>query len=208
MLQIKAVEPNTLSLLKELMLIPELNNFCLVGGTALALKFGHRISVDLDLFSDKAPDFKLVHLTLKKHFGEKYRYEELKINFAHFCYIDNIKVDLVHYPYSQIKETEIITGIRMYSNIDIAAMKINAIPGRGVKKDFYDLARLLQEFSLKEIIDFHKEKYQEQMLLISIPNALVYFEDADLSNDPISLINSSWENVKKIICNGVRDYFD
>ena len=31
--------------------IPELQSFNLVDGTALALKYGHRTSVDLDLFS-------------------------------------------------------------------------------------------------------------------------------------------------------------
>lgn len=50
MLQTKTVEPGTLSLLKELMELPILNNFSLVGGTALSLKYGHRISIDLDLF--------------------------------------------------------------------------------------------------------------------------------------------------------------
>ena len=51
MLQTQTVEPGTFSLLKELMDIPKLNAFALVGGTALSLKFGHRTSVDLDLFS-------------------------------------------------------------------------------------------------------------------------------------------------------------
>jgi len=50
MLHTEAVEPGALSLLKELMTVPALRAFSLVGGTALALRYGHRNSVDLDLF--------------------------------------------------------------------------------------------------------------------------------------------------------------
>ena len=50
MLQRSAIEPTTLELLEQLMNVPELQNFSLVGGTALALKYGHRTSIDLDLF--------------------------------------------------------------------------------------------------------------------------------------------------------------
>ena len=53
MLHRSTVESSTLDLLKELLAIPELKDFYLVGGTALSLKYGHRISVDLDLFSIK-----------------------------------------------------------------------------------------------------------------------------------------------------------
>ena len=51
MLYIETVKPDTFSLLKELMLVKEMQHFNLVGGTALSLRLGHRISVDLDLFS-------------------------------------------------------------------------------------------------------------------------------------------------------------
>ena len=56
MLQLKTVEPNTFSILKQLMEIDELKDFSLVGGTALSLLYGHRQSVDLDLFSNKSFD--------------------------------------------------------------------------------------------------------------------------------------------------------
>jgi hypothetical protein len=51
MLQYSSVEPHTLDVLKKLMAIPELKDFYLVGGTNLSLRYGHRISVDLDQFS-------------------------------------------------------------------------------------------------------------------------------------------------------------
>jgi hypothetical protein len=51
MLQYRTVEPGALDLLKKVMQLPALKDFYLVGGTALALIYGHRSSVDMDLFS-------------------------------------------------------------------------------------------------------------------------------------------------------------
>ncbi len=59
MLQTRTVEPRTLELLKQLMLLPILDSFFLVGGTALALQLGHRKSIDLDL---SPPTFQQFHL--------------------------------------------------------------------------------------------------------------------------------------------------
>ena len=53
MLFTETVESNTLGVLKELMRLPVLENFALVGGTNLSLKLGHRLSVDLDIFSNE-----------------------------------------------------------------------------------------------------------------------------------------------------------
>lgn len=85
-------------------------------------------------------------------------------------------------------------------------MKINAIFGRGKKKDFWDICELLQFFTVAEIIDVHKEKFPSQMLLISIPQALTYFSDAEESENPVSLKEQSWETVKNFIKKRVREY--
>lgn len=44
------------------------------------------------------------------------------------------------------------------------------------------------------------------MLLISIPQAITYFADAEESEDPVSLNGQTWEDVKKFIQNSVKDY--
>jgi len=83
MLQTQTVEPGTLSLLKRLMAIPELRSFCLVGGTALSLKFGHRKSIDLDLFSPE--EFKNSDITgLLKETFPSYRLESNVEKFGVF----------------------------------------------------------------------------------------------------------------------------
>lgn len=206
MLHTETVQPQTLSLLKKLMEMEQLNNFCLVGGTALSLKLGHRISIDLDLFQTTNIDIDKLTLLLKQEFQPNFVNENLQIKYAIFCKINSIKVDLVQYQHPIIDDVEIIDGIRMYSNKDIAAMKINAILGRGVKKDFWDLYQLLKLYTLADIINWYNLKYPNQQLLISIPNALIYFEDADESPDPISLLGQSWEGVKDFIKLKVREY--
>ena len=64
-----------------------------------------------------------------------------------------MKVDIVHYPHLPIAEIETTGSIRIYSSADIAAMKIQAILGRGKKKDFWDLYELFQHYTLQQIMD-------------------------------------------------------
>lgn len=206
MLQAQTIEPHTLSLLKELMQIDCLSQFSLVGGTALALKFGHRHSIDLDLFNNEPFDSNFILVQLEQIFQGRLRFEDRNPKWAIFCYVDNIKVDIVKYPHSTINEIESIENIRMYSTPDIGAMKINAILGRGRKKDFWDLAELLNIYSFEELISFHKKKYPSQQLLISIPQAVTYFDDAEESEEPLSLKGQTWEGVKKFIRSEVSEY--
>jgi predicted nucleotidyltransferase component of viral defense system len=185
---------------------PSLKNFSLVGGTALSLRYGHRNSIDLDLFYHEKFDTESIESDLKNGFGNEFTTEGGHKNFGIFAYLKGIKVDIVYFPHKPIAKIETEENIRMYSNSDIAAMKIQAILGRGKKKDFWDLYELLQHYSLQQIIDWHKQKYPSQMLAISIPNAISYFVDADESETPVSFKNQTWETVKKGIQLAVREY--
>lgn len=206
MLYTQTVEPRTFALLKQLLDMPELASFSLVGGTALSLVFGHRISVDLDLFSIGSVDQEQVLKGLQVQFGNSLDYKGNYKQFGIFCFVENVKVDLVPYIHPLIRPIQVIDGIRMFSLEDIAAMKIQAILGRGKKKDFWDIAELFKHFKLKEIIAFYKEKFPSQMLLISIPQALSYFDDADESEDPISINGMDWDAVKDVIRTNVSEY--
>ena len=78
--------------------------------------------------------------------------------------------------------------------------------GGAKKKDFWDLYELLQHYSLQQIMDWHKQKYPNQMLAISIPHAITYFVDAEESETPVSFKKQNWGLVKNGICKAVRDY--
>lgn len=188
------------------MKLPSLKGFSLVGGTALALRYGHRSSDDLDLFFHEKFDHQIILDELRNEFGENIHIESGHQKIGIFCYIDNIKVDIVYTPFLPIASVESRQSIRIYSSADIAAMKIQAILGRAKKKDFWDLHELLKHFSLEQIIEWHKKKYPGQLLAISIPNAITYFIEANNSETPKSYKNQTWESVKKGISKAVSDY--
>ncbi|MCX6266694.1 MAG: nucleotidyl transferase AbiEii/AbiGii toxin family protein, partial [Bacteroidetes bacterium] len=175
-------------------------------GTAMSLRYGHRSSIDLDLFFHEKFNHPEMVKMMESVFQEKFVYKQQHTQFGIFCFIEDIKVDLVYFPHLPIKEIEIFEGIRFYSNEDIAAMKIQAILGRRKKKDFWDLFELLKHYSLQQIIEWHKLKYPSQMLAISIPHAITYFVDADETEEPVSFKNQTWEKVKKGIQQSVREY--
>ena len=157
MLYTQTIEPGTLSLLEDLMDLNSLHPFSLVGGTALSLRYGHRSSVDLDLFFHEKFDIPQIIESLESRFEEKFVYKQQHTQFGIFCFIDNIKVDIVHFPHLPIEEVVVADHIRMYSSADIAAMKIQAILGRAQKKDFWDLYELLLHYPLQQLIDWHKQ---------------------------------------------------
>src|SRR5258706_10946466 len=135
MLHTETVEPGAFSVLKQLMEISELKDFSLVGGTALSLCFGHRMSIDLDFFSNKQFENNIIVDALKNKFQDKFIMEEKPPQFGIFCYLNDVKVDIVFYPHPLIRPTLNIDEIRMFSIEDIIAMKVQAILGRGKKKD-------------------------------------------------------------------------
>lgn len=91
MLHTQTVEKGTLALIKRLISDEKFHDFNLVGGTALALKIGQRVSIDIDLFSYHPFDAPL----LAAHLPVAHRAEEVRtLTIGVFCFIDDIKVDL------------------------------------------------------------------------------------------------------------------
>ncbi len=206
MLHIETVEPGAFSLLKKLMTLESLQPFSLVGGTALSLRYGHRKSIDLDLFSLEKFNADSIVKALKKEFRDGYSTESKTTRWGIFCYLDKIKVDIVYYPHPLIGAIDTTDHIRMYADSDIIAMKLNAILGRAKKKDFWDLDELFRHHSLKEMISLHEQKFPEQNLMITIPQAIIYFDEAEESEDPVSLKGQTWESVKKNIQRKVSEF--
>jgi predicted nucleotidyltransferase component of viral defense system len=206
MLQTQTVEPGTLSLLNELMSIPEIDNFLLVGGTALSLYYGHRMSMDLDLFSPLKFDNEDIIRVLEKKY-KSFEYGNRSNPVGVFGFIDNIKVDFVQQCHHPLIGSPVFTeGIRLFNKEDIVAMKVNAVMKRGVKKDFWDIAELLHEFSMEDFIRLYEKKYPSQQLIITVPQAISYFDDAEESEEPVSLKGQTWKGIKRIIQQKVSEY--
>jgi predicted nucleotidyltransferase component of viral defense system len=202
MLLTKTLAPDTLELLKTLMQKPYLNDFLLVGGTALSMQIGHRISVDLDLFSNEIFDTTELKSLLAEDFSSFIA--EFERGNSLICSINNIKVDLIRFRYGFTFPIIEEDGIRLADIKDIAPMKIDAISGRGKKKDFFDLYFLLQRYSLKELLDLYQAKYKHTTIFHVI-KSINYFEDAEIDTDPIVFDNKiTWAKVKKTIIQEIR----
>lgn len=205
MLQYSTIEPRTLELLKKLMSLPDLEMFNLAGGTALALYYGHRLSVDLDLFSTTQFQSDILLPHLEKEFPE-FTYNSPSA-IGVFGFIGDVKVDFIRYDsHPLIGQINTEDGIRLLSIADIMAMKVAAILKRAVKKDFWDIAEILDHHTVDDLIDCYNTKYPNKQLLISIPQALTYFVEAEESEVPVSLKGQTWTSVKKRIQLKVKNY--
>lgn len=202
MLSHKTIEPGTLELLKSLMLEPEFSLLRLVGGTSLALQYGHRVSIDLDFFGKIQTDDDTIKSILHKYGTLKVIKESANIKVY---ILNNIKIDIVNYNYKWIDAPLIEEDIRLATPKDIAAMKVNAIAGRGSKKDFIDMYFLLQHYSLSDIISFYEEKYPESSVFRALMS-LTYFEDAEEQIMPKMFSETSWDTIKEHIIKTVSKY--
>lgn len=200
MVQTNTVTPGTLSLLRSLMSLEILQPYYLVGGTALALQIGHRLSFDIDLHGKVPLDYENLVKELEQ-LGKVVPIKEF--DKVHQFVINDVRVDIVNRNYSLIKPILKIDGIRMASLEDIAAMKIYAIESRGYRRDFVDLFCLLDKFSLDQIIQFTHEKYPSTNML-HVTRSLLDFHDAEEDEDPKMFNPISWEAVKDRIRVEVR----
>lgn len=199
MLSYKVVEPHTLELLKKLSQEFFLSKARLVGGTALALQYGHRMSIDLVFFGDIENDSETIRETLSDIGSLSIIKETTNIKIY---LVNGIKVDFVNYKYPWIDSVVEEDGLHLASPKDIAAMKINAVEGRGTKKDFIDMYFLLQHYTLKEILTFYAEKHPENSQFRALMS-LSYFEDAENELTPKMFVNIGWDDMKQFILNKV-----
>ena len=209
MLQYSAIDKGTLELLKSLMQQDFLSDFNLVGGTALALHIGHRISIDIDLFTDKEfnpgemraqleQKYKLADVVENKAgLTQKIEYPQNSNNF--------VKVDVVKYPYKLINPPITSEDIRLLSKEDIIPMKFAAVANRGSKKDFYDIYFLLHQYTLNEMVSFFEKKFSNYNNFYVI-KSLTYFEDAEKDLNPKVLEKCTWDEVKQFIQSKVQEF--
>lgn len=175
----------------------------------MALQLGHRISIDIDLFTEKAFDSKqiIAGLTQKFKLLNITEYPDtLNLNIEYPANSEYfIKTDIIKYAYPLIKPPIIIDGIRVLSKEDIIPMKLSAIGNRGSKKDFYDIFFLLPEYSLKDMFELYGQKFPN-INYFHILKSLTYFEDAEKELNPKTLTKVSWEQVKKEIKNQAKTF--
>jgi len=195
--------PLLLSVLKRLMGSSEFDTFRLVGGTALSLYRGHRLSVDIDLFTD-ATYGSINFDDLESYLRNNWQYVDTsnifpvgmgKSYFVGFNKDNCIKLDLF-YTDDFIEDILLIDGIRLASIDEILAMKIDVIGRGGRKKDFWDVHELMEQFSLSEMLGLHKKRYPFTHDKTQLISKLNDFIQADFDFEPVCIRKKHWEIIK------------
>lgn len=178
----------------------------LAGGTACALQLGHRVSIDMDFFTEKEFDAKKTIQQLQKIGHFELEQESWGTILG---YLEKVRFSLFVYQYPVLFPYKNFKGIPLLDLKDIAAMKVDAISSRGIKRDFIDLYFICQEgISLKETIRFYDRKYKTlPSTSLHIKKSLVYFVDAEASEMPKMLKPLDWERVKAFFEREVKKAF-
>jgi predicted nucleotidyltransferase component of viral defense system len=189
--------------LEKLMAHDGLKEFRLVGGTALSLQCGHRISIDIDLFTDSpynSVDFYQIDHWIKETFDYAEMSTEGNIGFGKSYYVGLDSANLVKldfYYTDQFVFPELISGqLRMASKEEIAAMKLEVIGRGGRKKDFWDVHELLDSMSIHDMLSYYEKRYPYGHMKENLIQSLTKFDSADDDFDPDCLRQKHWELIK------------
>lgn len=199
--------------LDKLMRLECLSKFRLVGGTSLSLLIGHRLSVDIDMFTDSeygSIDFLEILDTLKSEFPYVDHNEWINEKVGNSCFIgysseEVLKLDLFYtdpfvYPIIPIKH------IRLSSLEELVAMKLDIIGRGGRKKDFWDIHALLNHFEFQLMLDIYSKRYPYNFTSEEIIQRITVFENADNDPNPNCLLGKYWELIKYDFEELIADY--
>lgn len=205
MIHKNAVNADLIDVAKQLSSIPELEHFRLVGGTAIALQLGHRISIDIYFFSNQKSNKGNISRAIINAYPDVKIFQgqdSIRTN------IHGVRVELYddwHIPFKNDPLVE--ESIRIATLQDLAAFKIEAITGRREKKDYIDLHFLFKKLgTVKVLTDFRN--YNPNISSKSILFALGQVNEArdNKSVMPNMLINTPWKEVENSILEAARLY--
>lgn len=181
------------------------NHFILAGGTALALQLGHRISVDLDFFTQSEFSTESILQEVQNLRLDPQLLQEERGTLT--TLIEGVKVSMFYYPYPFIEKIVNIKGVPIAGILDIASMKIIAISQRGAKRNFIDLYFILQNIPFWKIAQNMIERYGANRINpVLIGKSLVYFRDAENDPEPQYCRKAmpKWEVIKRFFIKNVR----
>ncbi|PIZ65755.1 hypothetical protein CO051_07405 [Candidatus Roizmanbacteria bacterium CG_4_9_14_0_2_um_filter_39_13] len=170
----------------------------LAGGTALALQYGHRMSYDLDFFTEHdTVDTEKISNHLSKIGNWIITSRDSKTLYGE---LNTVKCSFIAYPdFVPGKQTHSLKNLRIVDTHDIAVMKIMAISQRGKKRDFFDLYWYLKHGdSLENVLKNVEKKYPyKKHNFHHFLKSLLYFDDAEGDADPQIYFEATWDDIKK-----------
>ena len=210
MLFLNTIDPELYQVLSDFCSIPELANFSLAGGTSLSLQLGHRKSDDLDFFTDHSFDIRPVKEAILRYNSNVLFLSETPQGISFSLPLpgktdDARKLDIYNWAVKFIRPVRKEGTIRLASLEDIAAFKLDAICHRKEKKDYIDIAVLLEKFSFEEMLRFYREKFpmNEARIVLS---ALFDTEGLENSVDPAMLKSLAVEEALQQIHKAAKEY--
>ncbi len=194
----EAVTPQARNLLVLLGRLPILRSFYLAGGTALALRLGHRISVDLDLFANIDTLDNALRHSIAVTLEQEHRIERLQDSVLGLVLnVDGQACSFFSYSFPLLAPPDLVSGLQVADLLDIGLMKLDAIAGRGTRKDFYDLFLITAHVSLDELFARSGDKYPHARRFgMRVLTSVVDFDVADQQEEPTMLQPVEWEQVK------------
>ena len=200
-MHLNILDEKRIELLNKLNSLEFIKEFCLGGGTSVSLQLGLRNSYDFDFFTPNHFNVEELEQILKENFSNVQVIQKYERKSTLDVYINNIKVSFLEYSHQEIENSLALEGfnnIKLFSLIDLAAMKCIAIIQRGTKKDFFDLYFLIEHLSLTPeiIIKILKKKFQNEEVLKSLIFSIGFFDDAEEEELPQTYVTYSWERIK------------
>ena len=177
---------------------PILDDAYLAGGSALALHLGHRKSYDFDFYTPSS----LRAEDIASQLSRLGIFTTTLLMPPHTLLgeFNGIKFSLFRYAYPMIQPLSAFQNIKIASLPDIAAMKLSAIGGRAVKRDYVDLYVLSHRHTFDEMFAWYEEKFGVLgNNLYVIIKALNYFDDAENDTMPEMVVSLTWDQVKEYL---------
>jgi hypothetical protein len=172
--------------------------FYLAGGTALALQMGHRRSVDLDFFSDTDEVHERTRQELIRSFSARHAQVIENVDGNLLLLADGLHVGFFSYGYQLLEPVQTVENIALASLLDIGLMKMDAVIGRGSRKDFYDLYIISRQIPLPELLGAGERKYpQVRDFPLMALAGLLQFDNADRDLQPEMLADLPWDDVRR-----------
>ncbi|RZM25734.1 MAG: hypothetical protein EOO88_18215 [Pedobacter sp.] len=208
MLHYQSLDTSTFNVLHELMANPTLKEagFVLCGGTALTLQLGHRMSTDIDLFSPLNVTAPKMKSYMEKTFGDRLDITSMG-DLGIRGFLDGVKLDMIKFPYPMKHSPLEVNGLRVIGLDDASAMKLHAAANRGARRDYVDLAELLQKMPFERIlINYQNQFNPSPQALEHTRRAITFFDDAERTTTAIDMLNGRrWETTKQIIRQSVAN---
>ena len=172
--------------------------FYLAGGTALALRLGHRRSADLDFFSETDEVHARTRQELIRSFSAHSAQVIEAVDGDLLLLVNGLHAGFFSYGYPLLEPVQAVENVGLASLLDIGLMKLDAIIGRGSRKDFYDLYFISRQIPLTDLLSAGERKYaQVRDFPLMAVEGLLQFENADRDRQPEMLADLSWEHVRR-----------